>query len=318
MVQTDLPAPIRSSREYRASVAFLISGLYTLLVVALLSSSLTQSGAPLQGALTLWGAFAQSMAMLAIAIGVASSRRWATAVTTPLLGLLVVTGVIEVFFALTRSTLEIPVGALLAIWAFRAPLRAAADLPPIRQSWSVVGAVVIGAMVLFTAWPLITPVLVQAGGPLVVGKDALQPSLVLTCTGAPKAPPATVTVRYDWRWSRSEPWVTGTDSLTLEAYTRVGEGSGGYALDMSGPTSAGIWDSDVIIGEPVGGVFGIDLSQAGFDPGYVALTLDSLGTPQFGHGSIDARATYLHAPVDPSGPRVASTWRVRTDASCEW
>jgi hypothetical protein len=160
--------------------------------------------------------------------------------------------------------------------------------------------------------------LLQSGGPLIVAEDALQPSLTLVCHGAPEVAPASVTVAYDWRWSKAEPWAAGNDTITLEAYTFIDEGASGYAIDVSGPTTAGISEADIMIFEPKGAVFVIDLGQAGFAPGSVGISLQQAGEPTSAHGSIDVQATYLHAPADTSGKNTASAWRLRTESRCEW
>jgi hypothetical protein len=324
-VREEIPEPPgapptgRPSREYRATVAFTIGGLFALIVALLLFGNVLQVVPPIRGALVLGGALLGTVAMLAAAYGLASGRGWAIVVATPMLLLLVLAGVIEVVEALTHNTIDIPLGALLAVWALLAPVRTPVDPTQGSRTWGVAGTLVLAAMVVSTAWPIVSPLLLQSGGPFVVAEDALQPSLFLTCNGAPDAPPTSVTIRYDWRWSRTEPWAAGTDTITLVAYSSVEEdGSASYVLEGSTQGSAGTWQSDIMISEPQGVVFGIDLTQAGFEPGSVGIGLQPAGPLPSGPGSIDVQATYLHAPIDTSGPNAASAWRVRSQMSCEW
>ncbi|MEO5704210.1 MAG: hypothetical protein ABIR64_04355 [Candidatus Limnocylindrales bacterium] len=313
------PPPGRGpSREYRAAVAFMIGGGAILVVALLLSGSFLQTTPPIRGLIALVGVILGVLAMLGTAYGLSSGRRWAVAVATPMLVLLVLAGAIETIFALTRSTIHIPIGALLAIWALRAPLRTPVDGSGAGRAWGAVGALAFGAMLISTAWPVVSSLALQSGGPFIVGKESLHPTLELSCPGTPGAAPVAVSVAYDWRWSRAEPWAAGNDTITLAAYIDREFESAGYNLDMTTHGSAGIWQSNVMIMEPQGFVFGIDLEQAGFEPGSVGFGLISSGEGPSPHGFIDVQATYLHAPVDTNRPDSAAEWQVQTHARCEW
>lgn len=313
------PPPGRGpSREYRASVTFMIGGAAILVVLLLLSGSLLQAAPPIRGVFALVGVLLGIVVMFGTAYGLSNGRGWAVAVATPILLLVVVAGVVETIVALTHSTINIPIGALLALWALRAPIRTQADSSGGSPAWGLAGALAFGGMLLSAGWPVVSPLLLQAGGPFIVGAASLQPSLKLTCPGTPRSAPTRASVTYDWRWSRAEPWAAGNDTITLAAYIDRAEDSAGYAIDWSTQGSAGTWQSDIMIFDPQGVVFGIDLARAGFTPGSVGFGLESSSEGASAHGSIDIQATYLHAPADTGGPDSPAVWQVITQARCEW
>lgn len=304
------------SREYRASVTFMIGGAVILMVALLVSGSVLQAVPPIRGVVALAGVLLGIVVMFGTAYGLSQGRGWAAAVATPMLVLLVVAGAIETVVALTRSTINIPIGALLAVWALRAPMRtvgASGGSP----AWGAAGLLAFGGMLVSAAWPIVSPLLVRDGGPFVVAASSLQPSLKLTCPGTPAAAPSTVTVTYDWRWSRAEPWAAGIDTITLVAYVDGAEDSAGYTIDVTTRGSAGTHQSDLMIFDPQGVVFGVDLAQAGFAPGSVGFGLNSSSEGASANGSIDIQATYRHAPADTRG-QSAAIWQVVTQARCEW
>jgi hypothetical protein len=306
------------SRQYRASAVFLTGGLLTIVIALVLSQSLLQIAPPIRGAVALLGTLPGAIAMVVAAFGIAWGRPWAIAIATPMLVVILVAAVVDFAIAFSHSTINLPITALLAVWALRAPLRVSAGATTVSRSGGFTGALVFVALLLSTGWPVLSPLLLQNGGPFIVAEDALQPSLLLTCHGAPDVAPASVTVEYDWRWSKAEPWAAGNDTITLEAYTTIDEDASGYAIDVSGTMTAGITEADILIFEPKGAVFGIDLGQAGYAPGSVGISLQQAGEPTSPHGSIQVQATYLHAPANTGDKNSSSAWSVQTEAQCEW
>lgn len=314
-----LPPPVGRgpSREYRASVTFMIGGAAILVVLLLVSGSVLQAAPPIRGVVALAGVLLGIVVMFGTAYGLSQGREWAAAVATPMLVLLVVAGVVETIVALTRSTINIPIGALLALWALRAPMRTRNDASGGSPAWGAAGVLAFGGMLVSAAWPIVSPLLLRDGGPFVVAASSLQPSLKLTCPGTPVVAPTMVSVTYEWRWSRAEPWAAGIDTVTLAAYVDRTEDSAGYTIGPTTRGSAGTWQSDLMIFDPQGVVFGVDLAQAGFAPGSVEFGLESSSERASAHGSIDIQATYLHGPADTRGQSPA-IWQVVTQARCEW
>jgi hypothetical protein len=313
------PPPVDGpSRESRAATAFFLVGIFGLVASLFVVGSIFQTARPVHGIVALAGAWLGMLATLAAAFGLTSGRRWAIAVATPMLALMVILGFVEVIVAFTHNTLQIPIGAFVAMWALRAPFRTPID--PIRGAPrpGIAGVVVLGAMLLATGWPLVSPVLLVSGGPLIVAEDALQPNLVVTCDGAPGSAPATITVAYDWRWSRAEPFAGGLDSVALAAYTTVEDGEPAFAIDSIDPATAGIWQSEIMIFEPLGVVFGINLADTRFEPASVSMHLISVQADPPAHGSVLIQATYLHEPADTSRLDSPATWTVSRESTCEW
>lgn len=298
-------------------VAFSIGGLFILAVLLLVGGQLSTSP-PIGGVVAFAGAVLGLTAMLAAALGLAYGRPWAAAVATPMLVLLVIGGAIEFVVAFTRNSINIPIGALLALWALRAPLRTPPDAETGTRPWRFAGAAVVVAMLLSTGWPLVTAVLLGTGGPFIVDESALAPSLGITCDGEPGTPPTAVHIRYDWRWTRAELLASGIDTVTLAAFGLREDGDPAFALDETEHSSVGTWQSDVMIDEPTGIVFGIDLGQAGFEPGSVGIGLIPFSETPDAHGRVDIRAVYLHGPTDTSSANSTALWRVVTEGHCAW
>ena len=309
--------PGRPSREYRATVAFLIGGSFTAIALLVYSGILSTSP-PIRGAVVVAGVVLGMLAMFVAALGLANGHRWASAVMTPMLWLVVIAGSIQLVWALSRGSIDLPFGLVLGIWALRAPIRTPADAGPVLARWGVAGTVTLVAMLVSTGWPATSGILLGAGGPLIVAEDALVPNLVVTCDASPATPPTFVRIEYDWRWSRAEPWVAGRDSVTLSASTQRQDGLSGYVLDLNTNGSIGTWQSDIMILEPQGVVFGIDLAVAGFKPGSVGIRLNPPNERPIGHGWIDVDAIYLHAPADTGSSASSALWRVVTHGRCGW
>lgn len=311
------PAPAGPSAEYRATATLLVGGLFSLLAL-LFVGDIRSATLPIRAVLLVGGAVLGAVAMLATAYGIADRRRWAVAVMVPMLLILIAAGVVEVVWGLTRSTLTLPFAAILGIWALQAPIRSKFEPGPGAGPWGIAGVLAVGALVIGASAPVTASALLTPGGPLVVASDALLNRLVITCDGSQGVAPNAIHVTYDWHWSRSEPLAAGTDSITLRASGFVDADPDGYALDSPTTMSAGVSQADIDIGLVPSMVFAIDLSVARFDPGSVGVTfLRSASTPA-GQGSVDIRATYLHAPATTQIGAGPAVWRVVSTAHCEW
>lgn len=305
------------TREYRATATFLLGGLFTPGFLFVYQGAFWVDPT-IRSVLLVSGVMLSVVALLVTAFGLASGRGWAVAVMSPLLKVLVLAGAIEVISALAHGTIAIPFVALLAVWALRAPRRSRPTAGEPAPRWGFTGALVIGAMLFSTAWPLVNPTLLAPGGPLVNGRDALQASLVVTCDSTPGSPPTFVQGRYAWSWSRGEPWPAGTDTISLSTYTVREDGLTGYRMDLSGGSSPGIVQSNIDLGQTQAILYGIDLGATRFQPQSVAIGLIAPDTLPTGHGSIEIAATYFHAPTDKYSEQSPALWHVLTQARCEW
>jgi len=261
---------------------------------------------------TLAGPIVLMLVMFAAAFGLAQRAVWAIAAMTPLLYLLAVSGVISFVLALTRSTFEIPLGLILAIWALRAPQARATG------SVGAGAAAVVAVAVTAALWVLPAEVLLLPGGPLIVDETALQPSLGVTCAPPQGNEPARIHVGYDWRWLRSEPLASGQDFIEIEAFPDGPEDgfAVGFAIEQSDPLPAGIWQEDIAIFGPLGMTYGVDLATTGFGPEAVGFAL--IGPTAFvGPGVVHVKASYRHGPESAGNVRSA-LWTVETSADCAW
>jgi hypothetical protein len=322
-VEGDTPVPgapppgpptlaVGPSREYRATVTFTLGGAVTLLALFLVGGQLSTTPAVL-GAITLGSVLLGMLALFAAAFGLSGGRAWAISVMTAMLWLLVIEGVIEFVLALIHSALNIPIGALLALWALRAPIRALAVAP-----WGGRAITVFAALVLSPVLPLIAPAMLAPGGLLIVAQDALQPALAVTCEGTPGHAPTRIHIAYTWRWTRGEPWAAGSDSIRLGVFTHASEDDFVYVLEHTDEGSKGTWQSNVDIGDAPAVVFGVDLAEARFEPGSVGIWLQPSGTNQSDDGSIDIGARYRHGPDSIDLSSTGSIWDVESAARCEW
>jgi hypothetical protein len=317
------PPPRGPSREYRASITFTIGGAFALLALFLFGGAFSLTPAVL-GVLILASVLLGMVAQFATAYGLAGGRAWAIAVMTPLLWLLVIEGAIQFIQSLLQGSLNIPIGALLAMWALRAPIR---HLPV--RAWGGRGTAVFLASIVSAVLPWFAPALLVAGGPLIVAQDALRPILSVECQGTPGHAPTRIHVEYEWSWTRGEPWVDGTDTIEIGSFTQAAEEDFSYVLEHTDDGSNGTWQSNVQIGDAPRVLFGVDLSQARFEPGRVGVWLLPSSENPSDDGSIDIGATYRHGAsstqwpgaTDVSGFGDAGTlaaWEVDTAARCEW
>jgi hypothetical protein len=303
-------APGGPTREYRASAAFLIAAAFMLVILLLVVGSVS-TGPPARWVVPLVGPVVLMLILFATAVGLAQRATWATVAMTPLLYLLVVSGAISFVLGLLRSTLEVPLGLILAVWALRAP-PSTASLPLGRVATAVVATALAAAL-----WALPSEFLLRPGGPLVLDASALEHSLQVSCTAPHGAEPARIHVRYDWRWLRSEPLAGGQDQITVEVHQQ-GTDSGpiALALDETDPLPSGISQQDISIFPPLGMTFGVDLATTGFGPQSVGFGL--IGPSSQGSGVVTVDARYRHGAASSTGTGGIEGWSAQTSVDCEW
>ena len=103
------------SRESRATTTFVVSAVFALVILFIASAALGEFP------LLLWTVLLMIGSLLATAVGLNGGAGWARAITTTMLQILLVTGVISSLLAIIQSRIEIPIGAILAIWALNSP-----------------------------------------------------------------------------------------------------------------------------------------------------------------------------------------------------
>jgi hypothetical protein len=115
------------TREYRAMVTFVVAAAFIVVVLAVFSGYL--SGLPPVASLFLGAVFALAVDAIE-AYGLYLRRPWARFAMTPMLWIVLVFGLLSSVVALGRSTIEVPIGSILAIWALNArPAKALGRVP---------------------------------------------------------------------------------------------------------------------------------------------------------------------------------------------
>ncbi|HTK44702.1 MAG TPA: hypothetical protein VL749_05080 [Patescibacteria group bacterium] len=110
-------APGPPTREYRATVTFVVAAGFIVFILAVFSgymSRLPPATSVVLGSLVVVAVDATE------AYGLYLRRPWARFAMTPMLWIVLVLGLLSSLVALSRSTIEIPIGSILAIWAFNA------------------------------------------------------------------------------------------------------------------------------------------------------------------------------------------------------
>jgi hypothetical protein len=306
---------VPARREDRAALAFVVLAMFVAVIGLVVAIGASQVH-PLRFALAMAAPLLSLFVLLAAAFGLSRRRDWAVAVCTPMLAILVVAGVISFFVALLQARLEIPLGALVAWWAFRA----APEPRPVQPRAGLAGSLLVGGLLLFNVLPLLTPVALVPGGAFIVGASDLDHSMTVDCgpTAASAATgPEAIVVTYHWAWRRVELLAGGPDQATVSWFANGGAGSDGYVL-VETEHEPGVTEANRMLDGAGGVVFAIDLATKRFAPGQVRVTLQRTLDTASEHGSIEMRARYVHGPTDIYNPTSAGLWDTRTDARCEW
>ncbi len=308
----------RPSRQSRATTALFITGAFS--VFAILAYRGLISSVPAIGLITLGGPVIAAVVELVVAFGLASGRRWANAAMTPVLSILALSGVLTFLASLLGGRLDIQIGAILMIWALRAPVSSTWDPSPGQSTPSALAPILVGALLVAAAWPVIVPSATQPGGPLLASTADLQLELAATpCVGeggVTGAPPEAVDVVVHWTWARTEPVRAGIDGVVLSWATMGGpEGSGGYYLDEPLPQEPGITEEDR---SAMFAVYRNDLSIRGFEPGSVTIRLHRPNELASGPGLVQVAVTYAHHYNGQLGTTPAGLWTRAQVTNCEW
>jgi len=128
-----------ATREYRALVTFAVAAVFVTLVVVVVDGNMERSATPMS---VLWAGLLGIANNVVAAWGLAAGRPWARYAMTPILWIYVGAGVLTVLVALSRGSVNIPIGAILAAWALYAkPSEALGPIPPSSAAGAVLVAV---------------------------------------------------------------------------------------------------------------------------------------------------------------------------------
>ena len=307
----------RPRREYRATAAFLVTGLFVLLVVLLYGR--TASGVPVIGALSLAGPVVSAVALLLIAVGLALGSTWAQAAMKPALWIVVIGGAISFLVGLTAGSIGIPIGIVLGIWALRARPQVSPNQIAGPSRGGVVAPILVAALLVTTAWPLIVPAATQPGGPLIAAASDLDLELTATpCpgeAGPPDTPPDFIDVVLRWTWARAEPMPAGQDAVVFSWATMGRSDPTNYFLDEPIPQQPGITEEDRFI---MYAEYRVDLEERGFEPGAVTIRLHRPHELASGPGLVQVAATYAHHYQGRVDLTPLGLWTRAEVVNCDW
>lgn len=309
----------RPSRQYRATTALLVTGVFTLFAILLYRGTI--SSVPAIAAASLAGPLIAAVVELVVAFGLAWRLPWANPAMTPVLWILGLSGALTFLASLAGGRLDIPIGAILAIWALRAPPSSVPHPPGGQSARTVLAPVLVGGLVLAAAWPLIVPTVTQPGGPLIAASSDLSLELLSASpcpgdAGPAHDPPEAIDVVLRWTWARAEPMRAGADAVVLTWETMGGpEGSGGFYLDEPIPQQPGITEEDR---SALFAVYRSDLAERGFEPGSVTIRLRRPDELRSGPGEVQVAAKYAHHSLSISGSQLQGVWTRAQVMNCEW
>ncbi|MFL5680387.1 MAG: hypothetical protein ACJ77B_07285 [Chloroflexota bacterium] len=254
--------------------------------------------------------FALIVLSWAAAVWIDRREPWAVQAAKPLLGALVAFGVIDILLSLQHSTIQIPLGAVLAVWAFRAPATPVA--PP---AWPARAKALVAAFVALHAVITLGPSVLGSGGPFAVGRDDIHVSLALDCGDPAAGVPDAIPVTFTWNWLRTEPFPSTSDNVAIA--WDPGSPDLFYFDNVTSSDNEVIWSGGsggesqaladrLVMNFGAGVTFAVDQSAQGYQLGSASVTLRR--QPDAGpHGRISIAATYAHAG-----------WEARTTHDCEW
>lgn len=249
--------------------------------------------------------------------GLDRDQPWAVPATVLACWLLIVSGLVDLVYNLTHSTITIPlavIGAVIVLLEDPRPdgSRRIAFTRPVVAVTLALGVGLAGPAVAAAA-------VTGAGALLGLHPNDIAMDVHVTCTADPATGQGGATITADWHWSRSEWFPGGNDAVVIhwsspdesgdEAFTFTGEppiemGTGMW-LGSAEPSAARAAELET---EYPSVVLGIDLAQQRYADGHVVVTL--LRQPgSAAHGQLTAGFTYVHLDAweQPSG-----------DAPCDW
>lgn len=308
----------RPSRESRATTALLFTGLFTLLIVPLYWRTI--SPVPAVALITLAGPVIGASVELVAAVGLAWRSAWASTAMTPVLQILALSGVVTFLASLVGGGINIPIGAILAIWALRAPPRRAPEPTASRSVGRLLAPILVATLAISAAWQFIVPATTQAGGPLIAAASDLHLELAATPCDDEAAvaddPPEAIDVVLRWSWARAEPVRAGTDAVVLSWATMGGpEGSGGFYLDTPSRQEPGITEEDRSRRFTI---YRSDLGLRGFEPGSVKIRLRRPSELTSGPVYVQVAATYAHHYLGQVQATPQGVWTRAEEVSCAW
>jgi hypothetical protein len=306
---------LEGSLEERTSLV-----LKTLALINIFGLVLTQLPLSLPGSFLRAVAFnagATTLAVLELVGARALDRRrpWAVAAARPLMIALFAKGIGAMLVGLSEGWIRLPFESILAIWA----LLAGADPTTIRRAGWRTWWLAIAVTVVVVTMVVSEPVLAW-GGMIDVQRSDLRASVTADCANPGKGPPATLTVSYDWSWTRTIPLPNGLDIVVLGWSGNDAAGRPVYVFDNDPPPGGGIdpghrgypsldMATKVANESPASLSWGVQLDRQGLRPGHLELDLRRARDAPPNPGPLVITATYIHLGLWRSAPATLTcTW----------
>lgn len=290
----------RPSFEWRTAVVLRVTAAFVAVVTVLVLAG--SSAPPLPPAVLLVAVATYCLIAWVAARGIADRRPWALAAAAALLWTLIGFGFVDVAVGLQHSKITIPLGAVLAVWAFGAPR----SLPPLPAHGGRRGPSLIAGFLVASGALSLGPWVTGPDGPFAAGEGDIVVSLSVECGPSAAGVPKTVPVTFRWSWNRDEPFPSGFDGVAIawRGQDDLDEELFFITEDVPQPASAGVApgaqppsaERADALNAPYGhGVtFAVDLATQRFGPGKVELTLQRSSGVPVTHGYLDVRAGYVH------------------------
>lgn len=233
-------------------------------------------------------------------IALGRRRPWAVAAARPLLVAAALSGSIAVIYAFTAGHYRIPFDLAAIVWIWRG-----APDPTLVGRMSPRSVISVGVMAVLAATVALDSNLFGWGGVLDVPQSALQSTVHADCGNPADGPPGTLSVRYDWSWSRTGPFPNGIDVIVMGWTGFDATGRPMYFIDSIPGPGPGIYPgrrrypsidlADLIAAESAGSwSWGVELGEREFEPGHVELRLRRAPEPLQDPGSLTIRFSYIH------------------------
>ena len=214
--------------------------------------------------------------------GLDHDRPWAVPATVLACWLLVVTGVVQVIYDLTHSTITIPLAAIgAAIVLLEDPRpdagRRIAFTKPVVAVTLALGVGLAGPAVAAAA-------VTGAGAMLSLHPNDIAMDVHVTCADDAASGQGSATITADWHWSRSEWFPGGNDAVVIRWSGPDESGAESFTLADVPPIEmgTGMWHGSAdpsaaraaaLEVESPSVVIGIDLAQQRYADGHVVVTL---------------------------------------------
>lgn len=242
------------------------------------------------------------MAVVYVIESIALGRRrpWAVAAVRPLLAVAAASGAIAVVYAVAAGHYRLPFDLAAIVWIWRG-----APDPTLVRRLGPRSVIAVASTAALAAMVALGGNLFGWGGLFDVPEDAFHGTIEADCGAPGSDPPATITVRYAWSWSKTGPYPSGIDVVVMGWSGDDAAGHPLYFIDTIPGPGPGIYPgrrrepsiemADAIAAESEGSwSWGVELGERAFEPGDVELRLRLARDPGENPGPLAIKFSYVH------------------------